>query len=145
MSRPRILVASIGLVLMASLAFAESTEKKAAALIEHAKQFSDIRAAGSPAFRLKENIKIVFDDGTVGDGTYAETWASPEIWRTEIAAGAFSQVEVVKDRKLSILSNVPLVADFISPRITSAHELLLGFHMNSNWFVLDYKPSRIEE
>ncbi len=126
--------------------FAESKDKEAADLIAHAEQLSDIRAPDAPGFQLKANIKIVNEDGTNREGTYLENWASPEMWRTEIVAGAFHQIEVAKDRKLSIVSTEPLVTDFIAPRITAAHEHLIAFRMDGNWLEpRSWKPSKMED
>ena len=139
----RLLASVLAIILLSAFSVAESKSEQAAALIAHAKQLSDIRAEGSPAFHLKAVIKIVTDDGVVSPGTYEETWVSPEMWRTEISAGSLRQTEVARNRKLSILSTWPLLTDFVSPRITAAREHLLGFQMN--WLWLDYKPSKIED
>ena len=136
----------ICVALLSSMAPAENKGKEAAELIAHAKQLSDIRADGAPAFHLRAQIRITNTDGTTNDGTYTEDWASPEMWRTEITAGDFRQTEVAKDRKVSVLSTAPLLTDFISPRITASHEHLLAFHLDGNWLLLDeWKPSKIEE
>jgi hypothetical protein len=92
--RSRLLISLLTLPLVPCLSFAENKSHEAAALIERAKQLSDIRAEGSPPFRLKATIKIVADDGTSREGTYVEDWVSAETWRTEIAAGSFNQTEV---------------------------------------------------
>src|ERR1041385_8574742 len=133
-------------IALLSSTHAENKSKEAADLITRTKQISDIRADGAPAFHLKAQIRITKSDGTTNDGTYTEDWASPEMWRTEITAGNFRQTEIAKDRKVSILSTDPLLTDFISPRITAAHEHLLAFHLDGNWLLLDeWKPSKIED
>ena len=79
--------------------FAESKDKTAALLIERAKQLSDIRAEGSPAFLLKTEYKIVRDPDHPVVGTYSETWLSRSLSRTEVTAGEFHRIEVVNNRK----------------------------------------------
>ena len=49
---------------------------EAASLIEHAKQLSDIRADGAPAFRLRMNFRAIAKDGSVLEGAYSEVWVS---------------------------------------------------------------------
>lgn len=63
-------------VLLTSATFASKQKTEAAALIEQAKQLSDIRAEGAVPFRLKMGFKIINDDGGVMDGTYTEIWVS---------------------------------------------------------------------
>jgi hypothetical protein len=64
MLRSRFLISLLTLPLVPCLSFAENKNQEPAALIERAKQLSDIRAEGSPPFRLRATIKIVADDGT---------------------------------------------------------------------------------
>lgn len=139
----RLIALFLATTALTSFSVGENKSEQAAALIAHARQVSDIRAEGSPPFHLKATIKIIADDGVANEGSYEENWASPEMWRTEINAGSLNQTEVAKDRKLSVLTTWPLVTDFVSPRITAAHEHLLGFQMN--WLWLDYKPSKLED
>jgi len=80
-----------------SLSFAESREKEAAALIGRAKQLSDIRADGAPAFRLKMNFKTFRENGSVVEGTYTETWVSKDRWRRDTVASEFSRTEVLAE------------------------------------------------
>src|SRR5712692_3032027 len=56
--------------------FADKTDKarEAAALQDRAKQLSDIRAQGAPAFQLKATFRITKEDGSVADGRYTELW-----------------------------------------------------------------------
>jgi hypothetical protein len=132
-------------IIASTIGFAENKEKEAAELMHRAKQLSDIRAEGSLPFRLKASIKLTAEDGSVSEGAYIENWVSPEMWRTEVVAGALNETEVAMGRKLSVLSTSPLLTDFISPRITAAHEHLLAFRLDGNWFQLDWRPSKIED
>ena len=71
---PLLLAATLGL--FSSTSFAGNKQTEAAALIEHAKQLSDIRAEGAPAFRLRLDFKAIKRDGSVLAGTYTEVWVS---------------------------------------------------------------------
>jgi hypothetical protein len=53
------------LSLVVSTRFTKKTNLEAATLIEHAKQLSDIRAEGAPAFRLQLSFKIGQKGGSV--------------------------------------------------------------------------------
>lgn len=101
----RILAASVCLLIIVSFTFAESKNKEAATLIEHAKQLSNIRAEHSGAFVLQANFKIVRDPDHPVLGSYIETWASPALLRTEVSAGDFHSTKVINDRKRWELSN----------------------------------------
>ncbi len=85
--------------ILTSLSFAENKAEQAAALIAHAKQVSDIRAEGSPAFVLRAEFKILRDSAHPITGSYTENWASRALSRTEISAGEFKKTEVINDRK----------------------------------------------
>lgn len=140
MLRPRHLVFFLLLPLLCTFSFAGDKEKEVAALIDRAKQASDIRAAGVPAFFLKSSFKAIQDDGTAIEGTYTETWVSSALWRREITFGDFHETQVVKDRRSWILSNSPTAP----PGIDEAEDL--GFHLDVHSVLSgEWKPSRIED
>jgi TonB family protein len=95
----------VTLILLPSMTLASKQETSAAALIEHAKQLSDIRAEGAPPFRLKLDFKIGRDDGTVIGGTYTEVWVSKTQWRKETVLGDFRKVQIASGRKLWLVDN----------------------------------------
>src|SRR6266851_3636524 len=103
--RRQILYASVCLVIVAGFAFAENKSKEAVALIERAKQLSDIRANGSPAFVLKGDFTILRDPDHPITGSYTEIWASSFLLRIEISAGDFHSTKVINDKKRWELSN----------------------------------------
>lgn len=105
MTLSRSLFLTLALSLLKSAAFASNKEAEAAALIEHAKQLSDIRAEGAPAFRLKVDFKIIKDDGSAMDGTYTERWVSKEQWRRETVLGDFRRIQIAAGKKLWLLDN----------------------------------------
>ena len=86
--------------------FASNNQTEAASLIERAKQLSDIRSDGAPAFRLRMNFRAIQKDGSVLEGTYTEVWASKSQWRRETAAGDFHRTEVGADQKRFLLEPV---------------------------------------
>lgn len=102
------------LTLLVSTAFANKKDAEATALIEHAKQLSDIRAEGAPPFRLKLGFKIVNKDGTVLDGAYTEVWVSKAQWRRETVLGDFRRTEVAAGRKRWLLDSSTVVPDHLA-------------------------------
>ena len=64
------------LAVLTAATFAGKQKAETAALIEHARQLSDIRTEGAPPFRLKMDFRIMKDDGAVLNGTYTELWIS---------------------------------------------------------------------
>jgi TonB family protein len=86
---------------------------EAASLIEHAKQLSDIRADGAPAFRLRMNFRAIAKDGSVLEGAYSEVWVSKARWRRETAAGEFRRTEVAAGQKRFFLEPVKPLPEHI--------------------------------
>lgn len=113
------------LTLFSSATFASKQEMDAAALIERAKQLSDIRAEGAPPFRLKIDFKIINDDASVVDGSYTETWVSKAQWRRETDLGDFRRVQIVAGKKLWVVDSMTVflreMADI--PGITDINKL----------------------
>ncbi len=69
-------------------------ESNAQALLERARELSDLRSPGAPAFRLKATFTAITPDLTTLEGTYTETWVSNTQWRRETVVGASRRVEV---------------------------------------------------
>ena len=97
MTPRRVLCSALVLLLFPSASFATSKDKEATSLMERAKQLSDIRADGAPAFRLKMNFKAFRENGSAVEGTYTETWVSNNRWRRDTVASDFSRTEVLSD------------------------------------------------
>jgi TonB family protein len=95
-------------------AFASKRDEEGAALINHAKQLSDIRAEGAPAFRLKMSFKIIKEDGSVLEGSHTEVWLSKTEWRRETVLGDFRETQVVSGRKRWILNSSTTMPEFLS-------------------------------
>lgn len=97
-------------------------------LIANAKQLSDIRSQDAPAFELKASYNITLENGTTVEGTYAETWFSSRLWRSETKTGDSSRTKLAKDKTLWLQSNSS------NPRVNNPNdhlgslEYLLGLH-----------------
>jgi TonB family protein len=102
-------------VLLLSTALANKNKKdtEAMALIEHAKQLSDIRSEGAPAFKLRISFKIVKKDGSATEGEYAEVWVSKGQWQRNTVVGTFRRVEVGMGRKRWLLDSTTAVPGYL--------------------------------
>lgn len=100
------------------------TEKEANALIERARQLSNIRAEGNSAFVLKAEFRILRDPSHPVSGTYTEFWASPSLWRQEISAGDFHSTTVVNnDKRWELSSDAETPKDVSTAANTVAYKL----------------------
>jgi hypothetical protein len=128
---------ALGVILVASSGFAEKNEEEGKALVDRAKQLSDIRAEGAPAFQLKTSFKVIKEDSTATGGTYTETWVSRSQWRTEIVLGDFREIVVDNGKKRWALKSASAV-----PKGTEE----VGFRMASLRFSPEYwRPEKIED
>jgi len=99
----------LALTLHVFTAFASKQDAEAAALIEHAKQVSDIHADGAPPFRMKLRFKILKDDGPAMEGEYTEFWVSKAQWREETVVGDFRRIQVTEGDKRWLLDSSTVV------------------------------------
>jgi len=102
MKRHFALLATLCLALAAQSSAAEKKDKQAEglALIERARELSDIRAPGSPPFRLRARVHLSDPwEGSL-DGTYLFAWTSDEQWRQEIKFPNFYEVRIGKGTKV---------------------------------------------
>lgn len=109
----RVFLPAATLALLSSTGLASDKQTEAASLIEHAKQLSDIRADGAPAFRLKMAFKALMKDGSVLEGTYTEVWASKTQYRRETVAGDIRRTEIAEGQKRFLLEPVKALPDHI--------------------------------
>jgi TonB family protein len=80
----------------------------AEALIKKARELSDIRAEGSPAFRLSAELSFPgVTDVTANQGSYVELWSSPDHWRKEIKGDGYEMVLVRSGDKLYRKASMP--------------------------------------
>ena len=64
-------------------------------LIKRAEKISDIRADGSPSFRMEATFRITpRSQGKSVEGSYTEIWVSKTKWRRETQTGSFRRVEI---------------------------------------------------
>ena len=68
--------------------------EEAQALLTKAHELSDIRAKGSPPFRLRAEITALNVKGKPVQGSYSLDWASPERWRDEVHLEEYERVRV---------------------------------------------------
>jgi hypothetical protein len=93
---------------------AQDVQTRAEALLRRARELSDIRATGAPAFQLKATFSFVGDDLESMQGTYTETWASDSQWRREIFVGDAHRIEVgapSRTWRLDNRSDFPQIAE----------------------------------
>lgn len=103
--RHKILFLLVALLLTSTALGSNKRDEEAAALIARAKQLSDIRAEGEPAFRLKISFKTIKDDGSASEGEYTEIWVSKTNWRRQVVAGDFRRTQIAVEGKRWILSS----------------------------------------
>lgn len=95
MRRRLALLAALCLAVAANSSAGEKKDKQAEglALINRARELSDIRAPGSPPFRLRARVRLLQDKQSV-QGTYVLIWLSPSQWREELALPGFNQLRI---------------------------------------------------
>jgi hypothetical protein len=86
-------------------ASAQDVQKQAEALMEHARQLSDIRAPNAPPFQLKATFSFTGTNLEKVQGTYTEVWISRSQWRREITANDWRRVEVASSTNIWQLDN----------------------------------------
>jgi hypothetical protein len=72
----------------------QDPQVRAEALLQHARELSDIRSANSPAFRLKASFSFPGEDLQTIQGTYTEIWLSTTRWRREVIIGDLHRIDV---------------------------------------------------
>lgn len=125
------------LILVAIPALCKSEKEQAATtIINRAKQLSDIRADGSPSFRLRASFKALNKDAAPTEGTYTEVWVSPDRWRIEVAAG---------DAKTVIVANGAKQWTAVSDTVIPAGVEEIGLRMNGPMYTPEtFKIDRVE-
>lgn len=125
-----------GLLLTSTTFGGNKMDEEAAALIERAKQLSDIRAGGAPAFRLKISFKTIEGDGSASEGEYTEVWVSKTKWRREAALGDFRRIQIASEGKHWVLSSGAVTPRHAGDvyRLSDSRNLRPG----------DWKPRKLE-
>jgi hypothetical protein len=101
---------------------AEDAQPNAQALLERARDLSDIRSPSAPAFRLRATFTAITRDLTTLEGTYTEIWVSNTRWRREIVVGASRRIEVARTTRPWLLNSGPPLPDEVQ-RFASLLEL----------------------
>jgi len=122
----KLLVISCSVVcftLLGSSSPAQSTQKEAEALMDRARQLSDIRSGNAPAFRLKATFSFIGSDLETVQGTYTEVWTSSSQWRRETVVNNLRRIDVGSPTRHWLLDSVK---DFPeqAARVTGLMELL---------------------
>jgi TonB family protein len=92
-------------VLVGVASFAEDVQKTADAMLDRARQLSDIRSPNAPGFRLNVAFSFIGRDLETLTGTYAEVWVSSSEWRRETIVGNFRRIEVGGPTRRWLLDN----------------------------------------
>jgi hypothetical protein len=69
----------------------DNKQAEAEALLQRARELSDIRCEGCPPFRLVARVRVTPARGIQPDGEYDLLWASSEQWREDIKFPDFTQ------------------------------------------------------
>jgi TonB family protein len=72
----------------------DKKQQEAEALLAKARELSDIRAEGSPAFRLQARVRIVDSFQAELPGTYVLVWSSPRMWHEELVLPGYTELRV---------------------------------------------------
>jgi TonB family protein len=87
-------LSTVFLAFLTTTSPAEDIQKAAEAMLDQARQLSDIRSSNSPAFRLNATFSFIGRDLETLQGTYTEVWISNSQWRRETIVGNFRRVEI---------------------------------------------------
>src|ERR1700758_147247 len=80
-------------------------QKRADALMDKARQLSDIHSPNIPPFRLKATFSFVGKDLETVEGTYSEIWVSRSKWRRETTVKNWHRIEIAGATRLYLLNN----------------------------------------
>jgi TonB family protein len=82
------------LAAMIRTTFAEDTQKRAEAMMQRARELSDIRSQNAPSFRLKATFSFIDEDLETVQGSFTEVWISNAQWRRETTTKDFQRIEI---------------------------------------------------
>jgi TonB family protein len=83
----------------------DNPQAQAEALLERARQLSDLRRPGAGPFQLKADFSFTDKSMNTVDGTYTETWLSESQWRRETELKDFKRIEVGTANRLWLLDS----------------------------------------
>jgi len=90
----RIFLLAVFLAVCLAHSAAQDTQARAQAMLQRARELSDIRSVNASAFRLKATFSFVGKDLETAQGTYTEVWVSNSRWRRETTVNSWRRVEV---------------------------------------------------
>ena len=79
------------------------------ALMLRAQKLTDVRAKGSPPFRLQGDVTIFHTRHGNIEGTYTLIWQSPEKWRETISLPGYIQVRLLDGNKMWRQRSSPII------------------------------------
>ena len=103
---------------------AQDVQARAQSMLQRARQLSDIRSSGAPAFRLTATFSFVGNDLETVHGTYTETWISDSQWRRETVIGDRHYIDLAAPGKHWLVfpdafptqaSKLPTLMSFLPP------------------------------
>jgi TonB family protein len=100
-----IVFAIVLLVAFGGTSAAEDAQQTAEAMLDRARQLSDIRSPNAPGFRLNVTFSFRGQDLETVRGTYSEVWISSSQWRRETVVGNSRRIEVGGPNKRWLLDS----------------------------------------
>lgn len=122
MNRLCLFVVIACLIPLRPLAQTQNIQQRAAAMLDKARQLSDIRSPNAPAFRLTATFSFVGKNLETLEGTYTEIWVSDSQWRRETVVKDLRRIEVGGATRRWLLDNT---ADF--PDLAAQLPTVLSF------------------
>jgi TonB family protein len=101
----RVLLTAACVVLLRLLSTAQDAQSRADAMLDKARQLSDIRSPNAPPFQLKATFSFIGTDLETVRGTYTEVWVSNSQWRREIVVKDLRRIEVAGATRIWLLDN----------------------------------------
>jgi len=89
------------------LTAAAATQKPPATFLKNAALYQDFRSTGAAPFHLVAVFESLGPSEYNGNGTYEETWFSPDQLRREITLGSYHGVEIRNGRQTYLEQNKP--------------------------------------
>jgi len=105
MNSRRIVLVLLVLLLSIEMSAQDPPQKQAAALIDRARQLSDIRAPNAKPFQIKATFSFIGEDLENLQGTYTEYWVSESQWRRETVVGDKKRIEGGASNKTWLLES----------------------------------------
>jgi hypothetical protein len=90
-SRSKAVILSI---LIATSSWCQDKQALGEAMLNRARQASDIRATNAPAFHLRATFSFISENLETVAGTYSEWWVSNTQWRREAIVGDSRRIEI---------------------------------------------------